>query len=209
MSVNGVTNNYGATQSTYSASQSNKAKNSESAKATDNAAQNNTGVVYEPSNEAPAVKTPVRPNPEMVAQLKSDLANRKAQLLDLVHKTLNGQTNAFGKANENSIWDTLRTGNFTVDEDTRLQAQADIAEDGYWGVSQTSQRILDFATALVGDDPEKLEEMRSAFEKGYKMAEKTWGGKLPDISKQTFDAVMAGFDKLKEGNTAEDGTPIE
>ena len=38
--------------------------------------------------------------------------------------------------------------------------------------------------------------MRSAFEKGYKQAEKTWGGELPDISKQTFDAVMKGFDEL-------------
>ena len=29
-----------------------------------------------------------------------------------------------------------------------------------------------------------------------KQAEKTWGGELPDISKQTFDAVMKGFDEL-------------
>ena len=46
------------------------------------------------------------------------------------------------------------------------------------------------------DDPEKLEKMRAAFEKGYAQAEKTWGGELPDISKRTFDAVMKGFDEL-------------
>ena len=85
---------------------------------------------------------------------------------------------------------------FTVDPATQAQAQADIAEDGYWGVSQTSQRILDFATALTGGDPDKIEEMRSAFLKGYKQAEKTWGGNLPDISKQTYDAVMKGFDDM-------------
>ena len=40
--------------------------------------------------------------------------------------------------------------------------------------------------------------MREAFKKGYKMAEKTWGGELPDISKRTYDAVMEKFDKLAE-----------
>jgi hypothetical protein len=40
--------------------------------------------------------------------------------------------------------------------------------------------------------------MRSAFEKGYKMAEETWGGELPEICKQTYDAVFAGFDKMAE-----------
>ena len=38
--------------------------------------------------------------------------------------------------------------------------------------------------------------MRKAFEKGYKQAEKTWGGELPEISKQTYDAVMKGFDDM-------------
>ena len=40
--------------------------------------------------------------------------------------------------------------------------------------------------------------MRSAFEKGYKQAEKTWGGKLPDISQKTYDAVMKKFDDLTQ-----------
>lgn len=48
-------------------------------------------------------------------------------------------------ANADSMWSFLADGNFTVDEETQKQAQADIAEDGYWGVEQTSDRILDFA----------------------------------------------------------------
>lgn len=46
-------------------------------------------------------------------------------------------------ANADSMWSFLADGNFTVDEETQKQAQADIAEDGYWGVEQTSDRILD------------------------------------------------------------------
>ena len=43
---------------------------------------------------------------------------------------------------------------------------------------------------------------------GYKryleQAEKTWGGKLPEISKQTYDAVMKKFDDL----AAQNGTAV-
>ncbi len=53
-------------------------------------------------------------------------------------------------------------------------AQADIAEDGYWGVEQTSDRILDFAKALSGDDPDKADAMLEAFKKGFEQATKSW-----------------------------------
>ena len=137
---------------------------------------------------------------KIIQQLKADDAMRQQQLLDIVHKMMGKQAKTYGVANsdseDESIWRFLAKGDFTVDAATKAQAQADIAEDGYWGVKQTSDRILDFAKALAGDDPDKLENMRAAFEKGYKQAESTWGGELPEISKQTFDAVMKGFDEL-------------
>jgi len=83
----------------------------------------------------------------------------------------------------------------TVDPKTGAQAQRDIAEDGFWGVEQTSRRILDFARSLSGGDPEKAEEMRQAFLKGYQEAEEAWGGMLPDICRRTKDAVLRGFDE--------------
>ena len=110
----------------------------------------------------------------------------------MVEKLISGQGNALGKADD--IWSFLRTGDFTVDAATKAQAQADIAEDGYWGVEQTSERILDFAKALSGGDPSKVEELREAFEKGFKDATKTWGDELPEISQKTYDAVMKKFD---------------
>ena len=116
---------------------------------------------------------------------------------------ISGQGNAIGTADDTSIWSFLRTGNFTVDAATKAQAQADIAEDGYWGVKQTSDRIVDFAKALCGGDPDKIEEMREAFEKGFKQAEKTWGGELPEISKKTYDAVMEKFDAWANENKSE------
>ena len=118
------------------------------------------------------------------------------QLQNIVEQLMSKQGQTYNTAN--GIWSILSGGNFTVDAATKAQAEKDIAEDGYWGVQQTSDRIIDFATALTGGDPDKIEEMREAFKKGYKQAEKTWGGELPDISQRTYDAVMEKFDKLAE-----------
>ena len=196
MSVNGVTGTsdvYGAYSTTaQSKSTETKAETASEAKTSEAA-----GVVYEPSAEAKTASTKkYTPDTNMIAKLKADAEARTAQLQSLVEKMLTKQGQTYGKAND--IWSILSSGDFTVDPATKAQAQADIAEDGYWGVNQTSQRILDFATALTGGDPDKIDEMRAAFEKGYKQAEKTWGGELPEISKKTYDAVLAGFDKMKQ-----------
>lgn len=196
MNVNGVTS-----QSTAAYSQAASNATKTSAAAAESTAQNtaeNTGVIYEPSKETATgtVKKTYTQDTNLINKLKADADARTAQMRSLVEKMFSQQTNSYGKAND--IWKFLADGNYTVDPATKLQAQKDIAEDGYWGVNQTSDRIIDFATALTGGNPDKIEEMRSAFEKGYKKAEKTWGGELPDISKKTFEAVLKKFDKLAE-----------
>lgn len=193
MDVNGITSTVN-TYTTYDSTAKKAEKNdaTEEAKATQ--IVKDEGVVYEPSGEVkadPAKKT-YTPNTQLINQLKADAEARTAQLKSLVEKLISGQGNAIGKADD--IWSFLRSGDFTVDAATKAQAQADIAEDGYWGVEQTSDRILDFAKALTGGDPDKIEEMRDAFKKGFDQATKTWGDKLPDISQKTYDATMKKFD---------------
>ena len=202
MGVNGlteVTNNIATTYASNVNAPAESKKKDEEVKVKTEAA-----AVYEKSDEKSDTNSRVSnkesDRTKIIQQLKADDAMRQQQLLDIVHKMMGKQANAYGIANsdndDDSIWKFLAKGDFTVDAATKAQAQEDISENGYWGVKQTSERILDFAKALAGDNPEKLEQMRSAFEKGYKQAEKTWGGELPDISKQTFDAVMKGFDEL-------------
>ncbi|MHB8072321.1 hypothetical protein [Desulfosporosinus fructosivorans] len=84
--------------------------------------------------------------------------------------------------------------NLEVDDSTRLNAQQEISEDGFWGVKQTSTRAIDFAKALSGGDPAKLGLLRDAIEAGYKAAEKAWGGELPEICRQTQEATLKGLD---------------
>lgn len=144
----------------------------------------------------------------IVAQMKQDLEQRKQELMDIVRKTITGQGKAFSEATgSDSIWKYLASGEFTVDELAKKKAQEDISEDGYWGVKQTSDRILDFAKALSGDDPTKAQELLDAFDKGYKEATKEWGKDLPDISKQTYDAVHKKFDDWAK--SVNDPTKVE
>ncbi len=195
MSVNGVTGSVAAysvysgtskvESDTSSASAANQTKSEEQVNA--------SGVVYEPGKDADIQKAKTyTPNVDLVNKLKADAEARTSQLRSLVEKLISGQGNAIGNADD--IWSFLRTGNFTVDAETKAQAQADIAEDGYWGVEQTSERILDFAKALSGGDPSKAEELKDAFIKGFKQATKTWGGELPEISQRTYDATIKKFE---------------
>lgn len=145
----------------------------------------------------------------LVSKLQADQEARHKQLTDMVQKLFSTQANKYGQSND--MWRFLASGNFTVDAATKTQAQADIAEDGYYGVKKTSERMFEFAMALTGGDVDKMKEMQSAVEKGYKQAEKTWGGNLPDISKQTLDATNQLFeDYYKEQEEASQKVnPIE
>ena len=172
---------------------------------TENKTNSNSAAVYDKT------KLSEDDRKAIVSQLKAEQEKRQSQLVDLVKDMISKQSNTYGAAN--NIWGFLAKGDFTVDAATKAQAQKDISEDGYWGVKQTSERILSFATALAGNDSKNLEKMRDAFLKGYEKAEKTWGGKLPDISKRTYDAVLEGFDKLMnpktvEVTTSEDGPVV-
>lgn len=202
MSVNGVTSQVQAAAYHYPNTEKSKENDTKQNTEVGNSTVKD-GVVYEPSQkeETSSTKKIYKPNTELVNKLKADAEARTEQLRSLVEKIISGQADAYGNAYD--IWSFLREGNFTVDPATKLKAQEDISEDGYWGVAKTSERILDFAKALTGGDPDKIEEMRDAFKKGYEQAEKIWGGKLPEISQQTYDAVMKGFDDMAAEKTTE------
>ena len=136
----------------------------------------------------------------IVAQLKADQEARANQLTDLVSNMMIGQSDSLAKSDD--IWKFLARGNFTVTPEVKAQAQRDIAEDGYWGVAQTSQRLFDFASALAGNDEKKMHQMEEAMEKGFKQAMGAWGRELPDISRDTMEASRKLFADYYESNKA-------
>lgn len=198
MSVNGINGVNSNAYEAYPVNQQDQQANKTTEENKDTAEKKEDGVVYEPTKTDANV--PVKKyvqNTDLVNKMKADAEAHTKQLENIVQQLMTKQSQTFGVAN-GDMWKFLASGKFEVDEATKLQAQQDVSEDGYWGVKQTSNRILDFATALTGGDPSKIEDMRKAFEKGYKQAEDTWGRELPEISKQTYDAVMKGFDKMAE-----------
>ena len=82
-----------------------------------------------------------------------------------------------------------------IQELTQDEAKALVAEDGFFGVAKTSDRIADFVLAGAGDDVEKLKAGREGIIRGYNQAEKAWGGNLPDISKETLEKALEKVDK--------------
>lgn len=190
MNIPGVTSNVPSTSKVNSSSKSNdKSKDKEQIKN----GFDETAAVYEKS-DSQKVEGVIKKkdNSAIVAQLKADAEARYNQLIDIVRQSLGGQANKVFTAETGlkSLFEKVQ-----VDADTIAQAKADIADDGYWGVEKTSDRILEFAKALSGDDPSKAEELLSAFKKGFDKATKAWGDKLPDISQKTYDAVIEKFNK--------------
>lgn len=190
MNIPGVTSNVPSTSKVNSSSKSNdKSKDKEQIKN----GFDETAAVYEKSDSQKVEGvTKKKDNSAIVAQLKADAEARYNQLIDIVRQSLGGQANKVFTAETGlkSLFEKVQ-----VDADIIAQAKADIADDGYWGVEKTSDRILEFAKALSGDDPSKAEELLSAFKKGFDKATKAWGDKLPDISQKTYDAVIEKFNK--------------
>ncbi len=184
-------------QSGYqTASVKNDAKSGEKStgKATEKA-ENKDGVVFEKAAETTKKATysinkmSAEDRAALVEQLKQDDLNRRNQLTSLVQKMFGEQA---GVSNLSGLFSPENLKNVTAAD--IAQAKEDISEDGYWGVKQTSQRLFDFASALAGDDVEKMKEMQAAMEKGFKQATSAWGKDLPGICQDTMKAANQLFE---------------
>ncbi|MCR5626309.1 MAG: hypothetical protein K6F99_03215, partial [Lachnospiraceae bacterium] len=132
---------------------------------------------------------------KLIQKLQAETDNRVNQLKSLVSKMFTDQAGASATAGDDEIWKVFANGDLsTVSEAAKAQAAEDISEDGYFGVKQTSERLFDYASALAGDDPDKMKDMQAAIEQGYKDATEAWGKDLPEISQKTLEATNSLFD---------------
>lgn len=152
-----------------------------------------TAAVYEKTSTTKKVN---QRDQATIDRLLSEAESGAKRLRDLVERMLLKQGETFDEAT--NIYSLLREGKVLVDEETRLQAERDISEDGYWGIEQTSERLLSFAKALSGGDPEKADIMIKAVKKGFEDAEKAWGGELPQISKDTLERTISKMESWRD-----------
>lgn len=159
-----------------------------------------TAAVYEKSNNSENQKIYRRDN-ATVERLMQEAERRSQNLRSLVEKMLLKQGESFTDSTD--IYALLREGKVQVDPETRAQAQKDIAEDGYWGVKQTSDRLVSFAMALTGSDPSKADEMIDAVKKGFEAATKAWGGELPGICNDTMKETIRKLEEWRDNGRQE------
>lgn len=122
----------------------------------------------------------------------AELGTTYTMLRDLFVKNLNeqGVATVVSMGSEEYPRQDIDLESLTPEEATEL-----VADDGYFGVENTAQRIFDFAVGVSGGDPTRLDAILEGVNDGFAQAEEAWGGTLPDISYDTRDAV---FEKLEE-----------
>lgn len=153
--------------------------------------------VYEKSEQTDHAKKKIYQRDDVtVERLLQEAEKRSQALRELVQKMLQKQGETYTEATD--IYGAIREGKLKVDPEISAQAKLDIAEDGYWGVEQTSDRLISFAKALTGGDTTKANEMIEAVKKGFEKATKAWGGELPEISKRTLDATISKLEAWRD-----------
>jgi len=146
---------------------------------------------YEPSGQ-----TTFTPDMNRVREMWSSHQAQVDSFRRMVETLLNQQAERQGLSQGFSIRD------IEVTPEMRAEASEMIAEGGYFSVEETAARLLNFAVALTGGDPARVEMMRDAVQRGFNQAERMFGGELPEISHQTLEAVMNGFDEWAAAGSA-------
>lgn len=194
MSIYGVTDSQATS---YQPSSASNAKKADTKKTENTSDKQESGVVYEPSTSAAGkdADKKVTDYSSTIKQLKSELSNKNRYLQNLVDQLLSKQAKKYNTFA--SLFEDIKNGKVNVDPTVAAQAQKDVSEDGYWGVEQTSERLVSMAKALSGGDPAQADKMISAIKKGYDQAAKAWGGDLPDICQRTIDAATKKLDEWR------------
>jgi len=102
---------------------------------------------------------------------------------------------------EQGLDSIISVGDTEIDLETLSQedAQELVAEDGYFGIEKTSERIFQFAIGIAGNDPSRIDAIREGVAKGFQEAFDAFGGWLPQISYDTYDTVIQKLDDWIEG----------
>lgn len=156
---------------------------------------------------------------EEVTALKEIQENLKAEFIKkFISDTINNQNKSLRKSTQIEISNMpkettdLLTKIFGSVENaypematTPEGAKQALEEGGAYSINAVADRIMTMATAIAGDNPKKIQQMRAAVEKGFSQAgldfNKATNCDLPQICKDTYTEVMKRFDELQTNST--------
>ena len=98
-----------------------------------------------------------------------------------------------GKIDDKNLYDIGYKGKPIMDLSPQ-EATDLVGENGFFGITQTSDRVSNFVFSFAGDDLEKLQKGRDGIVKGFDEANKMFGGNLPEISYKTQERTLALID---------------
>ena len=98
-----------------------------------------------------------------------------------------------GKIDDKNLYDIGYIGKPIMDLSPQ-EATDLVSENGFFGITQTSDRVSNFVFSFAGDDLEKLQKGRDGIVKGFDEANKMFGGNLPEISYKTQERTLALID---------------
>ena len=195
MSISGIINSQG---SGYINNSNINSKDKKSASETKSTKENIAdGVVYEAGSKDKTDSAKSIDYSSIVQELKGAQAEQTKRMQNLVNSLLNKQAGKYNTLAD--LFNDIANGKVEVDPALVKQAEEDVSEDGYWGVNQTSDRLVSMAQALSGGDPEKADKMIAAVEKGFKQATKSWGGDLPEICSKTVETTKKKLEAWRDG----------
>jgi len=113
-------------------------------------------------------------------QLNKDNITGQKEIFDF----LSGKILADGSSLENIGYEGKPITELKPDEASEL-----IGDNGFFGVTQTSDRVAQFALSF-SDDPEIIKQTLEGIKQGFKEAEELWGGELPEISYKTQERTI-------------------
>ncbi|WP_069364603.1 hypothetical protein [Salisediminibacterium beveridgei] len=160
--------------------------------------QKQSSEVYTPSERPPVKEMTEEERNEYIDELRQKSEYHFESLKNLVRKMLEKQGNTFQDIHDGKIdWET-----FEVDDETRAEAAAAIADNGPYGAEATSNRIVNFAVALSGGNPDKLAILRDAINDGFSAVKDIFGD-LPEVSERTYTLVHDKLDAWEKEQRGE------
>lgn len=129
--------------------------------------------------------------------------------VEYTQNNTNAQSALVNKINNTEIYDFLSgkeiDGGFSlksigydgkpITELTSDEAKDLVSDSGFFGISQTSQRVSSFVINLADGEYEALIDARAGVVQGFEEAEKMWGGELPELSYETQRETLKIIDE--------------
>lgn len=117
---------------------------------------------------------------------QAGLTTEQQDVLDF----LSGKENSSGMSLKNIGYEGKPITELTPDEAKQL-----VSEDGFFGITQTSDRVANFVFSFAGNDLELLQKGREGIIQGFEEAKKMFGGELPEISYKTQERTLSLIDE--------------